>query len=248
MSATSVTVTGHQKFLLFRDEKSHKFRAAHYEHPYLVRLTHWVSAISIAVMIFSGIEIFRAFPSFGAKIPQKDLISIPRWMGLGGWLGGSLQWHLTFMWPLMASGAIYLGYQLFSGNYRQVLFTPRDFPGVWPMVRYYFLRGPRPELKESYNPLQKLAYMSAILFGGVAVLTGLVLYKPVQLSSVAWLMGGFGMVRMWHFCTMLALVSFIAVHLVMVALHGWNNFYSMLAGWKKDPGIDQKVKNKINGQ
>ncbi len=24
-------------------------------------------------------------------------------------------------------------------------------------------------------------------------------------------------------------------HLVMVALHGWQNFVSMLTGWKKDP-------------
>jgi thiosulfate reductase cytochrome b subunit len=237
MDPTSASAIGNRRTFLFCHKKSNVMWLAHYEHPYLVRLTHWVSAISITVMIFSGIGIFRAFPSFGAKIPQKDLVSIPRWMGLGGWLGGSLQWHLTFMWPLMGSGVIYLGYQLFSGNYRQVLFTSRDLPGVWPMVRYYFLRGPRPELKESYNPLQKLAYTSAILFGGVAVLTGLVLYKPVQLSSLAWLLGGFGMVRTWHFCAMLALVSFITVHLVMVALHGWNNFYSMLAGWKKDPGI-----------
>ena len=236
-----------QRLVFLRDGKT-RLRAVLYEHPYLVRLTHWLSAIAITVMIFSGIEIFWAFPNFGAKIPQHDLLKAPTWLGLGGWLGGALQWHLTFMWPLIVSGVVYVAYQIWSGNYRQVIFAPKDIGGVWPMARHYFLFGPKPELKESYNPLQKLAYTSAILFGAVAVITGLVLYKPVQLSALAWLMGGFGFVRIWHFAAMLGLVSFIPGHLVMVALHGWSNFYSMLIGWKKDPehssvpaveGVDQ---------
>jgi thiosulfate reductase cytochrome b subunit len=60
-------------------------------------------------------------------------------------------------------------------------------------------------------------------------------YKPVQLSVLAWLLGGFLMVRVWHFAAMLSLVSFIPGHLIMVALHGWSNFYSMLIGWKQNP-------------
>src|SRR5262249_41056029 len=155
---SAATPTCRERVIVLRDEKLNRLRLTRYEHPYLVRLTHWIIAVSTVIMILSGVEIFRAFPSFGGKVPEYDLVSIPRWIGLGSWLGGGLQWHLTFMWPLMASGVVYLGYQLISGNYRQVLFTPRDLTGVWPMVRYYFLRGPRPEWKGSYNPLQKLAY------------------------------------------------------------------------------------------
>ena len=105
-----------------------------YEHPFIVRLCHWVNTVALFAMVGSGLQIFRAFPSFGAKIPQKDLLHWPKAFAVGGWLGGGLQWHLTFMWIYTASGILYLGYQLFSGNYRQVLFTPRDIPGVWPMV------------------------------------------------------------------------------------------------------------------
>jgi Ni/Fe-hydrogenase b-type cytochrome subunit len=234
-AAVSSTKTRCQHCLLVRESKTAEAQVARWEHPYIVRLTHWVSALSIMVMIFSGIEIFRAFPTFGAKIPEKDLVTVPSWLGLGGWLGGSLQWHLTFMWPLIANGLVYALYQVISGNYRQVLFTRKDILGVWPMVRHYFFFGPKPESKDSYNPLQKLAYTVAILLGVVAVLTGLALYKPVQLSALARLMGGFGKVRMWHFGAMLGLISFITGHLVMVALHGWGNFYSMLIGWKKGP-------------
>ena len=89
----------------------------------VVRLSHWVNAVSLFVMVGSGLQIFRAFPSFGAKIPQKDLLNWPKAFALGGWLGGALQWHLTFMWIYIATGLVYLGYQIFSGNYRQVLFV-----------------------------------------------------------------------------------------------------------------------------
>ena len=59
-----------------------------YEHPFVVRLCHWLNAVALFVMIGSGLQIFRAFPSFGAKIPQKDLINWPESFAIGGWLGG----------------------------------------------------------------------------------------------------------------------------------------------------------------
>jgi len=206
-----------------------------YEHPLVVRLCHSINAIALLVLVGSGLQIFRAFPSFGAKIPQQDLLHWPKSLAIGGWLGGALQWHLTFMWIYMATGATYLGYQIFSGNYRQVLLTHRDVSGVVPMVRHYFFFGPKPPQRETYNPLQKLAYMKAILFGVLSVLSGIVLWKPVQFSWLALLMGGFHWARLVHFIVMWAMLAFVFGHLGMVILHGWNNFVSMLTGWKKDP-------------
>src|ERR1700720_3223322 len=111
------------------DEAATVARAA-YEHPLPVRLCHWLNAISLFVMVGSGFQIFRAFPSFGAKIPQKDLLNWPKAFALGGWLGGGLQWHLTFVWIYIGTGLFYLGYQMISGNYRQVLFPRSDIRGV----------------------------------------------------------------------------------------------------------------------
>lgn len=209
--------------------------AAVYEHPYVIRLTHWVNTVALFVMIGSGLQIFRAFPSFGPKIPEQVLLNWPKSLALGGWLAGGLQWHLTFMWIYVASGLVYVGYQFMSGNYRQALFTQQDLPGLWPMVRHYFLFGPKPPAREAYNPLQKLAYTAAVVLGGLSVLTGLAVWKPVQLSWLAWLMGGFHYARIWHFVVMWAIVAFIFGHLVMVVLHGWANFLSMLTGWKSSP-------------
>ena len=219
----------------FEDAKNGKTTTAAYEHPYLVRLCHWANTVSLFVLIASGLQIFRAFPSFGGKVPQETLINWPKSLALGGWLGGALQWHLTFMWIYLATGAIYLGYQLFSGNYRQVLFTRSDLAGVWPMVRRYFFFGPKPPPREMYNALQKQAYTTVVILGVLSVLTGFVMWKPVQLSELAWLMGGFHWARLWHFLIMVAIAMFIAGHLVMVALHGWQNFISMFTGWKKNP-------------
>ena len=209
-------------------------RAA-YEHPLPIRITHWVNAISLFVMATSGLRIFRAFPSFGPKIPEKVLLDIPKSLTLGGWLGGALQWHFTFMWLFAASGALYFGYQLFSRHYRTMLFSPRDLSGVWPMARHYFLFGPKPPATGQYNPLQKLAYTSTIGFGVLSLLTGIVLYKPAQFSWLAFLFGGYHLARIWHFAAMCGFLAFIPGHLIMVLLHGWSNFYSMLSGWKREP-------------
>ena len=118
----------------FESTKSGESVQAVYEHPWVVRFTHWVNAVALFVMVGSGLQIFRAFPSFGAKIPEKDLLNWPKAFAIGGWLGGGLQWHLTFMWIYIATGLFYLGYQVFSGHYKQVLFVPSDIRGVWPMA------------------------------------------------------------------------------------------------------------------
>ena len=156
-------------------------------------------------------------------------------MTLGGWLGGALQWHMTFAWIYVATGIFYFGYQILSGNYRQSLFVPKDLAGVWPMIRHYFFFGRKPAQTEVYNPLQKMAYTSAILLGLLSILTGIVLFNPVQFSFLASLMGGFHWARVWHFGVLCALLLFVLGHLIMVILHGWSNFISMLTGWKRDP-------------
>ena len=103
------------------------------------------------------------------------------------------------------------------------------------MVKHYFFFAPKPAQPGAYNPLQKLAYTTVIVLGLVSVLTGIAVWKPVEFSGLAWLMGGFQRARLWHFVVLWAMLAFVFGHLVMVLLHGWNNFLSMLTGWKKDP-------------
>ena len=207
-----------------------------YEHPWAVRFSHWTTAVAIAILTLSGLRIFNAFPSFGPKIPERDLIeAVPKAITIGGWLGGALQWHFTFMWIFAAGGLLYVISQLASGHYRTVVFTPRDLPRVWPMARHYFFFGPKPVATGQYNALQKLAYTTVILLGTLSLLTGIVMYKPAQLSTLGLLFGGYHGARLVHFLAMCGILAFIPGHLVMVALHGWDNFASMLTGWKRHP-------------
>lgn len=216
------------------DRRGRRWRAM-FEHPAPVRLAHWAMALAVPLLILSGLQIFRAFPGFGPKIPQQDLLALPLWAGLGGWLGGALQWHFTFMWLFFAAGLVYATYQLASGNWRQVVVSRRDLAGVLPMLRHYLGRAPMPPYDGAYNPLQKLAYTTTLAAGALAGLSGLALWKPVQLAWLVTLLGGFQMVRIWHFVAMCGLLAFIPGHLLMVALHGWNNFRSMWTGFKLEP-------------
>ena len=207
-----------------------------YEHPWAVRFCHWANAVSVTVLAMSGLQIFAAFPAFGAKIPQENLVDeIPEAIALGGWLGGALQWHFTFMWIFAGVGLLYVSSQVVSGHWRTLVLTPRDLPGLWPMARHYFLFGPKPAATGQYNPLQKQAYTTVVLFGTVSLLTGLVMYKPVQLSALGWFFGGYDGARLIHFLSMCGLLAFVPGHLIMVLLHGWDNFASMVTGWKRYP-------------
>jgi thiosulfate reductase cytochrome b subunit len=203
------------------------------DHPAVVRFCHWLVALAVPMLIASGLEVFAAFPSFADKIPASEWPVPPAALRLGGWLGGAWQWHLTFAWVLAATGLVYVAYQVTTGNYRQVLFTSRDVPGAWAMVRHYLLRAPKPSQRGTYNSLQKLAYTVAIALLVALVLTGAALHKPVQLSWLATLLGGFRLARVWHFAAMCGLLAFISAHVLMVALHGWRNFASMWIGIRR---------------
>jgi len=65
------------------------------------------------------------------------------------------------------------------------------------------------------------------------VVTGAALHKPVQLSWLTTLLGGFRLARFWHFAAMCGLLAFIPAHVLMVALHGWRNFASMWIGIRR---------------
>jgi Ni/Fe-hydrogenase b-type cytochrome subunit len=230
----------------FRGRHGGTFRAT-YEHPWLIRLTHWLSAVAVVVMAASGLQILRAFPAFGSKVPERDIVDIPRALALGGWLAGGLQWHFTFMWFFGACGILYVATQIVTARYRMVVFRPRDVAGVWPMIRHYFLFGPKPAQAEPYNPLQKLAYTATLAFGALSLLTGLVLYKPAQFSPLAAVFGGYHLARIWHFAAMCALVAFIPAHIVMVAIHGWNNFSAMLTGWRREADREADGEAAVSG-
>jgi len=186
-------------------------------------------------MIASGLQIFEAYARFGDRggpyfpSPFTDA-RFPAWSRLGGWLAGALTWHFALMWPLVTVGLLYLGYLVGSGEWRALLFRPRDVPGALAMMQYYLrLRREHPP-QGKHNPLQKLAYTSIYLFGVLAVLTGVAIYKPVQFGWLTALFGGFQAARYWHFWVVWIFIAFTLVHVVLVFTVDPASLRAMLTG------------------
>ncbi|APW40506.1 cytochrome B [Rhodoferax koreense] len=177
--------------------------------PLWVRLTHWLNALAVLVLVASGWRIYNAAPFFPFNIPAT--------LTLGGWLGGALQWHFAAMWLLAANGLVYLCSNLFSGRLF-AKFLPVSPAGLW----HDALAALRGKLSHAdprhYNQVQRFAYLFVMLDIVLLVLSGLVLWKSVQFGLLRELLGGYEFARRIHFVAMALLVAFVAVHLVMVAL------------------------------
>ena len=178
-------------------------------HPAWLRIVHWVNVLAVVVMATSGWRIYNAAPFFDLHFPPE--------ITLGGWLGGALQWHFAAMWLLVANGLVYLTFNLASGRLARK-FLPLDARGVWRDLRAA-LRGKLSHADpRQYNGLQRMAYLFVIADLALLVLSGLVLWKSVQLPLLREAMGGYEGARRVHFFAMATLVAFVAGHVAMVAL------------------------------
>lgn len=189
-------------------------------HPLLVRIAHWVNALAILVMMLSGWKIYNASPLFDFSFPDG--------LTLGGWLAGALQWHFAAMWVLVINGMIYLAYGLFSGHLLRRMFPIS--PGAMIRDLRNALRGRLAHDDLSvYNAAQRAAYVGAILLAIGLILSGLAIWKPVQLYWLASLMGDYEGARLVHFFCMAGIVLFVLVHVAMVILVP-KTFLTMITG------------------
>ncbi|WP_339544455.1 cytochrome b/b6 domain-containing protein [Pseudomonas sp. RA_35y_Pfl2_P32] len=197
----------------------------HPSHPRWLRVTHWLNALAVLIMVTSGWRIYNASPLYDFSFPLS--------ITLGGWLGGALQWHFAAMWLLLFNGLAYLLINLASGRLSRQFF-PLSAKGVAQDL-WAALRGRLGHADLShYNQVQRLAYLFVMLDIAVTVVSGLVLWKSVQFATLRELMGGYEGARHVHFVAMALLVGFTAVHLLMVALVP-KTLWAMIVGRKERP-------------
>ena len=178
-------------------------------HPLIVRVTHWINALAILVMVTSGWQIYNASPLFPFRFPRE--------ITLGGWLAGGIQWHFAAMWVLVLNGLVYATYGIASGHFRRKLF-PITPAAVLHDVKEA-LRGKLAHDDLSmYNAAQRAAYLAIILCLVVLVCTGLVIWKPVQFYAIGQLIGDYEGARLLHFFAMALMVFIVLVHIAMVIL------------------------------
>ena len=177
-------------------------------HSLPLRVTHWLNATAMAVMLSSGWRIYNASPLFPFACPDR--------MTLGGWLGGALAWHFAAMWLLAGNFAFYLGHGLATGHIRRRLLPLRPHD-VWRDAMLA-LRFRLPHDGTRYNAVQRLLYVLSGCGIALAIVSGLAIWKPVQLYPLTCLLGGYEIARRVHFLAMAGIAAFIIVHLALVAI------------------------------
>jgi thiosulfate reductase cytochrome b subunit len=187
----------------------HTARTAKVIQPAWVRTVHWINAVAIILMIMSGWQIYNASPLFDFRFSSS--------ITLGGWLGGALLWHFAAMWLLMVNGLVYLMLGLATGRFRKKL-LPITPAGVLADTRAALSGKLSHDDLTKYNYVQKLLYVGIIVVGIVIVLSGLSIWKPVQLQYLTALFGGYDFARYVHFVCMAAIVAFLVVHVALALL------------------------------
>src|SRR5487761_1951347 len=186
------------------------FRADATIHPGWVRVSHWINALAILVMIGSGWQIYDASPLFRGLEFSKHI-------ALGQWLGGALLWHFAAMWVLVVNGIVYVTLGLATGRFKRKLLPIYPSEVVADTKAALTFKLAHDDLSH-YNAVQKVLYAGVILCGILIVLSGLSIWKPVQFQELTALFGGYDFARYVHFAAMSAIVGFLCVHVALALL------------------------------
>jgi thiosulfate reductase cytochrome b subunit len=196
-------------------------------HPLPVRIMHWTNAVAMLIMILSGWKIYNDDVIFG-------WLHFPEAILPGPWAQHGLQWHFFGMWILAINGIAYVTYGIVTGRFRRMLFPIRPREVVHDISDALHLRLAHAD-PTHYNAVQRLLYVGILLVGVLIVISGLVLWKPVQFSELAALFYNFQTARLVHFLCMSAIVLFLLVH-VTLALIVPRTLVAMVTG---GPAVDE---------
>jgi len=207
------------------------------KHPLTIRVTHWVNVPVLSVMVWSGLLIYWAYDPYQIRVAGVVLVRFfPAWfyeaLDLEYGLATGMAYHFAFAWLFAINGLAYVGYLLWSGEWRALAPDRRSFREAWHVILHDLRLRKQPLPPAKFNAAQRLAYTGVILMGAGSVLTGLAIWKPTQLGWLTALCGGYQTARLLHFVLMIGFVLFVIVHLAQVAKAGWNNFRAMVAGFE----------------
>lgn len=203
------------------------------KHLLAIRWFHWINFPLLGLMIWSGLLIYWAY----APYHIGPLHFLPNWfvsaLHIDHRLADGMALHFTLMWLFVANGVAYVLYTFLSGEWRYLV--PRStaaFRDAWQVFLHdLHLRRELPS-QEKYNAAQQISYSAIVLMGAGSLVTGLAIYKPAQLAWLTALCGGYTFARLLHFSLTVGYVLFFVVHVLQVALAGWNNFRSMVIGYE----------------
>ena len=207
------------------------------KHPLAIRWFHWINFPVLAIMIWSGLLIYWANDVYKLGWGDKTVLkffpdSFNKALNIPFRLAEGMSLHFVFMWLFALNGLLYVLYLFFSKEYKLIFPNKKSLKEAW-LVLLHDLRikkGLPPQKK--YNAAQRIAYTGVIIMGIGSLLTGLAIYKPVQLYWLCAMLGGYEWARAEHFILTILFSLFFVVHIIQVIFAGWNNFAGMIRGFE----------------
>jgi thiosulfate reductase cytochrome b subunit len=203
------------------------------KHLVAIRWFHWINFPLLFLMIWSGFLIYWAYPIYSIASFHFFPAWVYRTFNMNQRLAEGMALHFFFMWLFVVNGVLYVAYTLWSGEWR--LLVPRSasaFRDAWYVALHDLHLRREVPAQEKYNAAQQISYTAIVVMGIGSVLTGLAIYKPAQLSWLAACFGGYAGARYIHFFLTIGYCLFFVVHVMQVAVTGWNNFRSMVIGYE----------------
>lgn len=198
------------------------------KHARILRWSHWLNVPLLFLMIWSGIMIYWADQAW-IKIPD----SLANKLGISFHLAEGMGWHFFIMWFFVINGLVYFSYLIISREWKLRIPDLKAFKNSF-LVLFHELKIIKtpPPIRGIYNDAQRVAYTGVLMMGVGSLITGLAIYKPVQMGWLTSLLGGYRAARLEHFLLMIMFVLFFFIHIIQVIRAGWNNLRSMIAGYE----------------
>ena len=206
------------------------------KHKLAIRWFHWVNFPLLSLMIVSGMFIYWAYDPYRLGAGDVTVFHLfPNWFydltHIGKKLALGMAIHFFLGWLFALNGLAYVAYTLFSGEWRELVPDRKCFREALDVVKHDLgLNTPLPP-QGRYNAAQRITYTLIVLMGGLSLLTGLAIFKPIQLSWLTALFGGYQWARWVHFWLTMGFAGFFAIHIGQVIRAGWANFRSMVSGY-----------------
>lgn len=195
------------------------------KHPLAIRWFHWLNFPLLSLMIWSGLLIYWANDAFFA---------FPEWFyertHVGFRLAEGMSYHFLLMWLFALNGVCYVSYTILSGEWRELVPGKGALKQAFQVVLHDLGIRKEPLPVAKFNAAQQIAYTGVVLMGLGSLLSGLAIYRPIQLSFITQALGGYTTARFIHFALTVGYVGFFFMHVGQVIKAGWPNFRAMVTG------------------
>lgn len=186
----------------------------------VVRIAHWLTAISFLALLLTGIEILLSHPRFywgetgtvmdaplfNLPVPSsRDTVPTGYGYVLPDQNGWSRYLHFEAAWVAVLTGFVYISYGFLGGHFRRYLLLPNHS-------------------RSQYSPLQRTTYLAVIfVLFPLMIWTGLAMSPAVAgvFPPLVSTLGGQQSARTIHFFDTILLSTFFVVHVAMVIRAGF---------------------------